>query len=53
MSEDINIVKNGIGVPIEFIANLTTLLREYKDIFSWSYIEMKGTNKNITSWNKM
>jgi hypothetical protein len=28
----------------EFKAQLVTVLREYKDVFTWSYEDMKGLN---------
>jgi hypothetical protein len=28
----------------EFKAQLVTVLTEYKDVFAWSYVDMKGLN---------
>ena len=39
---DPKIMKIGTGLPVAFKEKLTAILQEYKDVFAWSYDEMKG-----------
>ena len=41
MADDPKIVKIGTWLPREFKEKLTAILQEYKDVFAWSYDEIK------------
>ena len=40
--DDPKIVNIGVGLPMELKEKLTVTFQGYKDVFVWSYDEMKG-----------